>query len=276
MPADAQPTPGRRRAAYSSFVELIVLGAAPAYTDRRGSAASSYLLRAGGANLLLDLGQGSFSNLAATLDPSTLAVVLVSHLHPDHFIDLVPLRHYLKWEFDPPRRVRVAAPATLADRLDFLDGQVGFVADSFDVEALSEGVHLFGPFEVEVHRVAHTEESYAFRVAVAGGAAGAGAGSAAAGLVYSGDCARVDDLVPLIHPGDTVLSEATFGAGPVAPGAQHITSGDVARVAAQCGAARLLLTHILSTHSRNGTLASARAAFAGPVQLVTEGDRFEV
>ena len=73
-----------------------------------------------------------------------------------------------------------------------------------------------------------------------------------------------------------MLSEATFGAGPVAPGAQHITSGDVARVAAECGAARLLLTHILSTHSRNGTLASARAAFAGPIQLVTEGDRFEV
>jgi ribonuclease BN (tRNA processing enzyme) len=258
-------------------VELIVLGAAPAYTDRRGSAASSYLLRAGGANLLLDLGQGSFSNLAATLDPSTLAVVLVSHLHPDHFIDLVPLRHYLKWEFNPPRRVRVAAPATLADRLDFLDGQVGFVADSFDVEALSEGVHRFGPFEVEVRRVAHTNESYAFRVAVAvESAVGAEAARAAAGLVYSGDCARVDDLVPLIHPGDTVLSEATFGAGPVAPGAQHITSGDVARVAAQCGAARLLLTHVLSTHSRNGTLASARAAFPGPVQLVTEGDRFEV
>jgi ribonuclease BN (tRNA processing enzyme) len=267
-------------------VELIVIGAAPAYTDRRGSAASSYLLRAGGANLLLDLGQGSFSNLAATLDPSTLAAVLVSHLHPDHFIDLVPLRHYLKWEFNPPRRVRVAAPATLADRLDFLDGQAGFVADSFDVEALSEGVHLFGPFEVEVRRVTHTNESYAFRVTVAGGSARAGAdgagseaagtASAAAGLVYSGDCARVDDLVPLIRPGDTVLSEATFGAGPVAPGAQHITSGDVARVAAECGAARLLLTHILSTHSRNGTLVSARSAFAGPVQLVTEGDRFEV
>jgi ribonuclease BN (tRNA processing enzyme) len=254
-------------------VELIVLGAAPAYTDRRGSAASSYLLRAGGANLLLDLGQGSFSNLAATLDPSTLAVVLVSHLHPDHFIDLVPLRHYLKWEFNPPRRVRVAAPATLADRLDTINGEAGFAAEALDIERLAEGMHRFGPFEVEVRLVAHTEESYAFRVAVS---AGGVAGSVAAGLVYSGDCARVDDLVPLIHPGDTVLSEATFGAGPVAPGAQHITSGDVARVAAQCGAARLLLTHVLSTHSRNGTLASARAAFPGPVQLVTEGDRFEV
>jgi ribonuclease BN (tRNA processing enzyme) len=258
-------------------MELIVLGAAPAYTDRRGSAASSYLLRSGGAALLLDLGQGAFSNLAATLEPSTLAAVLVSHLHADHFIDLVPLRHYLKWEFAPPRRVRVAAPATLADRLDTLDGNAGFAADALDIESLSEGVHRFGPFEVEVRRVAHTNESYAFRVAAAAEAAStAEAAGAAAGLVYSGDCARVDDLVPLIRPGDTLLSEATFGAGPVAPGAQHITSGDVARVASACGAARLLLTHVLSSHSRNGTLSSARAAFAGPIQLVTEGDRFEV
>jgi ribonuclease BN (tRNA processing enzyme) len=263
-------------------VELIILGAAPAYTDRRGSAASSYLLRSGGAALLLDLGQGAFSNLAATLDPSTLAAVLVSHLHPDHFIDLVPLRHYLKWEFAPPRRVRVVAPATLADRLDTLDGNAGFAADALDIESLSEGVHRFGPFEVEVRRVAHTNESYAFRVVVAApdaplaAAGAAGAAGAGAGLVYSGDCARVDDLVPLIRPGDTLLSEATFGAGPVAPGAQHITSGDVARVASACGAARLLLTHVLSSHSRNGTLSSAQAAFAGPVQLVTEGDRFEI
>ena len=274
MPADAQPTHGRPLATYASPVELIVLGAAPAYTDRSGSAASSYLLQAGGANLLLDLGQGAFANLASAIEPSTLTAVLVSHLHPDHFVDLVPLRHYLKWEFHPPRRVRVAAPADLAGRLDALNGEAGFAAESLDIEPLAEGLHRIGPFEVEVRRVAHTNESYAFRVAVMGVAGGPG-GSAAA-IVYSGDCARVDDLAPLIHPGDTMLSEATFGAGPVAPGAQHITSGDVARVAAQCGAARLLLTHVLSTHSRSGTLSAARDAFAGPVQLITEGDRFEV
>jgi ribonuclease BN (tRNA processing enzyme) len=255
-------------------MELIVLGAAPAYTDRRGSAASSYLVRAGGACLLLDVGQGAFSNLAATVEPSTLAAVLVSHLHPDHFIDLVPLRHYLKWEFSPSRRLRVAAPAGLGSRLNVINGEAGFAAEALDIEGLTEGVHRIGPFEVTVRRVAHTDESYAFRVAAP--ASGGGAEGAAAGLVYSGDCGRADDLAPLIRPGDTLLSEATFGAGPVAPGAQHITSGDVARVAARCGAARILLTHILATHSRNGTLSSARAAFDGPIQLVTEGDRFEV
>ena len=298
----AWPTTDMRARLYASKMELTVLGAAPAYTDRRGSAASSYLLRPGGAAgggidggtggsaLLLDLGQGSFANLAATLEPSTLTAVLVSHLHPDHFVDLVPLRHYLKWEFDPPRRVRVLGPAGLADRIDALDGQPGFTAEALDVETLSEGVRRIGPFEVEVRRVTHTEESYAFRIVDAsapggaGSAAGAapdrggshGPGAAGPGLVYSGDCAHAEDLAPLIRPGDTLLTEASFGAGPVAPGAQHITSGDAARVAAAGGTARLLLTHILSGHSRTETLAAAEAVYAGPVRLVTEGDRFEI
>ena len=285
-------------------MELIVLGAAPAYTDRPGSAASSYLLRAGDAALLLDLGQGAFANLASTLEPSTLTAVLVSHLHPDHFIDLVPLRHYLKWEFDPSRRVRVLGPAGLGERLDALDGQAGFAAEALDVERLSEGARRVGPFEVEVRRVSHTDESYAFRVAVAvadgasarqsgadsgadtgasaglatGASAGAAAGQsgASAGLVYSGDCARAEDLIPLIRAGDTLLSEASFGAGPVAAGAQHITSADAARAASTGPAARLLLTHILSGRSRTDILAAAQVAFEGPVQLVTEGDRFEI
>ena len=261
-------------------MELIVLGAAAAYTNRGGSAASSYLIRGGGAALLLDLGQGAYANLAATIEPSTLAAVLVSHLHPDHFVDLVPLRHYLKWEFVPPRRMRVLGPAGRAGRIDGLNGEPGFAAEALDIEALGEGMRQVGPFEVEARRVTHKEESYAFRVVVAEGAAGGGAvagGSAAgAGLVYSGDCGRAEDLLPLIRPGDTLLSEASFGAGPVAEGAGHITSADAARVASTGGASRLLLTHVLSGRSRAEALAAAEGAFSGPVQLVTEGDRFEI
>jgi ribonuclease BN (tRNA processing enzyme) len=283
-------------------VELIVLGAAPAYTDRAGSASSSYLLKADGAAILLDLGQGAFSNLASTMEPSTLTAVLVSHLHPDHFVDLVPLRHYLKWEFDPPRRARVLGPVGLAGRLDALNGSEEFSAASLDIEVLSEGLRRIGPFEVEARRVAHTEESYAFRVSAVGGGAsggggpdasggGNGSGGASArggshatsggnghspGLVYSGDCSRAEDLKPLIRPGDTLLSEASFGAGPVAPGAQHITSAEAAQVASAAGASSLLLTHVLAGRSRDEILAAAQGTFAGPVQVVTEGDRFEV
>jgi ribonuclease BN (tRNA processing enzyme) len=259
-------------------VELTVIGAGPAYTDRRGAAAASYLVRAGDAAILLDLGQGAFPNLASTVEPSGLAAVVVSHLHPDHFIDLVPLRHYLRYEFDPPRRVRVLGPAGLGDRLDALHGHPGFAAASLDVAPLSVGTQRIGPFEVEARLVHHTEESYALRVSVAG-AAGAGAGSGAPagpGLVYSGDCGRATDLVPLIRPGDTLLSEASFGAGQVPDGAEHLTAADAGGAATAGQAARLLLTHIQMGYDRIETLAAAQSAFDGPTCLIIEGDRFKI
>jgi ribonuclease BN (tRNA processing enzyme) len=264
-------------------MELIVIGAGPAYTDRRGAVSASYLVCAGGAALLLDLGQGAFSNLASTLEPSALTAVVVSHLHPDHFIDLVPLRHYLRFQFDPPRRVAVFGPAALADRIDALHASPGFAAASLDVAHLHPGERAVGAFIVEARRVAHTDESYAVRV-TAGGAGAAGgaaaasgeAGPGAPGLVYSGDCGRAEDLVPLIRPGDTLLSEASFGAGVVPAGAEHLNAAEAGRAATAGGAARLLLTHIQMGYSRADALAAARSTFTGKVQLVTEGDRFEI
>ncbi len=253
-------------------MRLTVLGAGPAYTNRRGAAGSSYLLQdrtnGEGNSIVLDLGHGAFANLAATVEPSSLAGLLVSHLHPDHFIDLVALRHYLKWEFQPPRRIRVVGPVGLTGRLDALDDAPGFAAASLDLEKFPAGDCRIGPFTICAQLVTHTDESYAFRVSAGD--------DNSPGLVYSGDCSRPEDLVPLIHPGDTVLSEASFGPGPVAPGAEHMTSGEAARAAAMGGAQRLLLTHILAGHSREETLAAARAVFGGPVQLVTEGDVFEI
>jgi ribonuclease BN (tRNA processing enzyme) len=106
-------------------MDLLVLGAGPAYSDRPGATGASYLVRHGPTHVLLDIGQGSFTKLAATLEPSTVDLVAISHLHPDHFVDLVPLRHYLAYQLDPPGSVRVVAPAGLASRLDGLNGQPG-------------------------------------------------------------------------------------------------------------------------------------------------------
>ena len=117
-------------------MDLLVLGAGPAYTDRPGATGASYLVRHEGTSLLLDIGQGSFPKLAATLEPSTVDLVAISHLHPDHFIDLVPLRHYLRWQFTPSRRVPVVGPRGLANRIDALHDEPGFTGQALDVVEL--------------------------------------------------------------------------------------------------------------------------------------------
>jgi ribonuclease BN (tRNA processing enzyme) len=248
-------------------MHLDVIGAGPAYTDRPGATGASYLLRLGDASLLLDLGHGSFARLAATIDPATLGAVVISHLHPDHFIDLVALRHYLRWE-QPRRRVRVIGPAGLDDRLDALHDELGFSAAALDVEPLTEGTFTVPSFEIQAARVTHMASSFGFRVSEA---ASASASPTRPGLVYSGDCGRAEDLDVLARHGDTLLCEVSFGPGPVVPGAGHLDGPAVGDLATRVRAGRVLLTHLQMGFDREATIESVRARFDGPVELVDPG-----
>jgi ribonuclease BN (tRNA processing enzyme) len=246
--------------------ELVVLGAGPAYTDRLGASGAAYLVRHPDGAILLDLGQGSFPRLAGELEPSRLQAVLITHLHPDHFVDLVPLRHYLRWHLNPARRVHVLGPLGLADRLDGLHDEPGFSAATLDIDRLSPGIRTIGPFTVESRLVAHTNESYGIRVAVGDGP----------GLTYSGDCGRAEDLDALVHPGDVLLSEVSFGTGPAPSDAAHLAGPEVGRLARRTGARAVLLTHLLMGHDRDATIRSVQAGFDGPVRFVAPGDRVTI
>lgn len=249
----------------SARMSLDVLGAGPAYTDKPGAAGASYLIRADSTAIVLDLGQGSFPNLAAALEPSTVDAVFVTHLHPDHFIDLVAMRHYLRWQFEPERHVRVIAPAGLAGRLDALHDEPGFTAATLDVEPIAEAATV-GPLHVRAIRVTHTADSHAFRVSL----------DDRPGLVYTGDCGQARDVVPLIVRGDWLLSEVSFGPGPVAQGAMHLDGPAVGELAATSGAGRVLLTHLQMGFDADATVASVRARYDGPVELVHPGSRFTI
>jgi ribonuclease BN (tRNA processing enzyme) len=243
-------------------ITLTVLGAGPAWSDRVGSSGASYLVRSAGAAVLLDLGQGSFPRLVASTEPSDLDAVVISHLHPDHFIDLIPLRHYLAYQHKPARSVRVIAPAGLSRRLDALHDEPGFTAVSLDVEPFAAEPAVLGDLTLEARRVTHTNNSHAVRIAPADGP----------GLVYSGDCGVAADLAPLIRPGDTLLVEVSFGAGPVPPGALHLNADAIAGLVRSTEPGFVLLTHLQMALDRERPVEIVRAATPGPVRLVEPGD----
>jgi ribonuclease BN (tRNA processing enzyme) len=247
--------------------EIDVLGAGPAYTDRPGASGAAYLVRTPGAAILLDLGQGSFPRLTAALEPSTLTAIVVSHLHPDHFIDLVPLRHYLTYQFEPGRHVRVIAPPGLANRLDALHAQPGFTATALDVEDFGSGMLRLGDVELEARRVHHTDESHAIRLSRPG---------RAHGLVYSGDCGAADDLDALIRPGDTLLVEASFGLGPVPPGAMHLDAPAISALIGRTRPGRVIVTHVQMGHDAEQTAEALRGATGAEVAVAEPGRRFEL
>jgi ribonuclease BN (tRNA processing enzyme) len=217
------------------------------------------MLEIGGAAMLLDLGQGSLGSLFPHRDPASLEAVVVSHMHGDHHVDLIPLRNLLYYHYGQPRSIGLHLPAGLRQRYDAFMGEEGFL-DFMAGHDVYEGQWPVGPFTVEALRVTHAENSHAFRVTDPEDGDGPG-------LVYSGDCGRADDLLPLIREGDTVLCEAFWSTLEPVPSANHLSAGQAADVARRGGAAHLLLTHILESHDPQAALAAAGEIFPGPVQL---------
>lgn len=209
--------------------------------------------------ILLDLGQGSLGSVFPHRDPSTITAVVVSHMHGDHHVDLIPLRNLLHYQYGEPRSIGLHVPDELRRRYDAFLGEDGFLDILLGPE-LVEGTRSIGPFTVRAHPVTHSLHSYAFRVTDSVDPHGAG-------LVYSGDCGHADDLLPLIHEGDTLLCEAFWSTREPIASANHLSADQAADVARRGGAAHLILTHILDAHDPGAALEAANRIFPGSVQL---------
>ena len=77
-------------------MRLTVLGKSPAWQDA-GGACSGYLVEDGDTTLLLDCGNGVFGKLRERVDYVDVDGVVLSHLHADHFLDLVPYSYALAY-----------------------------------------------------------------------------------------------------------------------------------------------------------------------------------
>src|SRR5438067_1592539 len=77
-------------------MRLTVLGKSPSWQDA-GGACSGYLVEEAGTSVVVDCGNGVFSKLRRFRDYTRVDAVVISHLHADHFLDLVPFAYALTY-----------------------------------------------------------------------------------------------------------------------------------------------------------------------------------
>ena len=260
MPRDGDATE-RQRAGH--VITLTPLGTAAAFGGA-GEAQRSYLVEAGGRAVVMDLGSGSLAVLARLRPPESVDAVLVSHMHPDHCVDLFGLRVHMLWGPGRGGVIPVLGPPELPARMAAFAGSDGPWADGeglrFEPLAAGGGRRDLGGPVLTHAEVPHLPPTHAMRIDWEG-----------ASLCYGADCAANDALVELAQGCDVLLAECSFGADPVPEGLPHLNADAAGDIARRARVGRLLLTHCQGGHDRDAALRRAQEAFGGPVEWATPG-----
>lgn len=245
------------------------------------SAASCYLVEADGVardgsrrtwRLVLDLGSGALGPLQRYTSTGDIDAIALSHLHPDHCLDMCGL--YVALRYDPSGRradrLPVHGPEGTAYRLA---AAYGLPADpgmtgELDVRPWATGTAVtVGPLTVTPHAVLHPVA--AFGVRVEGPAEDDPARRVALG--YSGDTDACDGLTALAAGVDLLLAEASFHEGRDTDRGIHLTGRRAGQAAAEGAVGRLVLTHLPPWNDPRRSMAEAGEVFAGPVELARPG-----
>jgi ribonuclease BN (tRNA processing enzyme) len=258
-------------------LRITVLGKSPSWQDV-GGACSGYLVQEGDFTLLIDCGNGVFSKLRRFCDYVDVGAVLISHLHADHFLDLIPFAYALTYA---PRQqpVPVAGwPGTISPARPQLYAPVGatkffrHVVGCWGNEDLIENafaLHEYdapdelaiGPFTVRFCEVPHYTPTYAVQVAANGSGK----------LTYSADCSPNKDLVAFARDTDVLLIEATLPR-PERTGVRgHLTPAEAGEVGRLARARQLVLTHFSDELDSDWARSEAAGAFGNGVELAHEG-----
>ncbi|HEY8291667.1 MAG TPA: MBL fold metallo-hydrolase [Thermomicrobiales bacterium] len=273
-------------------LQLTVIGCSAA-SPRPGGACSSYLVTYGAVHVLMDCGPGSLSILRGQINPRNLDAIVISHLHADHTLDLVPLAYGLKYgppEGDErkPRGERLAlfvppgGKAFLKGLAEALEGS-GRESDFWAPFAIAEynpdGTLVVGSDTNASHadylnfRFAPTKHyipCQAIKVAPPGD-------NPRPVLVYGADSAPVDSLIEFAHGADLLILEATLDTPETPVPVGHMTPRQAATVATVAGEVKsLLLTHFWGHVPPETMIAEAREAFGGPIRVAKERATYRV
>jgi ribonuclease BN (tRNA processing enzyme) len=264
-------------------MRLTVLGKSPAWQDA-GGACSGYLIEDGGTRVLVDCGNGVFGKLRQWVDYVDVDAVVISHLHADHFLDLVPYSYALTYAprqqpvpvqswpgTDTPARPVLHAPPGARETFRRVVGAWGnedLIEKAFDLREYDPAAELeISSLRIRFQPVPHFTETYAICFTSSGGPGR---------IVYGADCRPTAELAHFAEGASLMLVEATLPR-PERDGQRgHLTSAEAGEHARAAGASRLVLVHISDELDPEWARNQAAASFAGPVEVAAEGAVYEV
>ena len=243
-------------------MELKVLGSGGTW-PRPSGATSGYIVTHEGFNLWVDAGTGTFARLQEHIAIPDIHAVLITHAHPDHFVDLYPAfyaRHY--GGLGEPGLPVIAPEDFYGHFADLVSEEGRDVASiAFEFRGSPPGrVHELGPFRVRTFEMAHIGvQALGFRIESNGLV-----------LAYTGDTGPTDEVVKMAEGADVLMSEATWRhSDDLLP--FHMSARQAGEHAARAGVGKLALTHIWPTLDTDDSRDEAGGSFDGPIEIARGG-----
>jgi len=258
-------------------MRLTVLGKSPSWQDADG-ACSGYLVQQGDTCVLVDCGNGVFGKLRRFRDYTCVDAVVISHLHADHFLDLIPFSYALtyaprqqpvpvdRWPgVESPVRPRLIVPRGATDCFRRVVGTWGnedLVENAFTIEEYgADDAPEVGDLRFTFQSVPHFTETFAICIQANGGGK----------LAFGADSRPSIDLIEFAHEADLLLVEATLPRPERSGMRGHLTPREAGEHGKAAAAKRLVITHISDELDSLWARHEAEDAFGGPVHVAHEG-----
>jgi len=244
-------------------VTVTILGCSGSY-PAAGEACSGYLVQTPSTNVVVDLGPGCLANLQRHIALTDLDAVVLSHSHPDHWVDLTGLRTALRYRFG----VEALPVFGTRETHQLASSLTSSLDPTFDWHETVDGSEFaVDSLRFRTSATEHYVETLAVRIddTVSGRSVG-----------YSADTGPGWTLRELGEGIDLVLCESTYPTDEEADGVLHLSAAQAGAMAKAADVRRLVLTHLFpdtdpEAHRRAGT-----ASFGRPADVARTHERYDL
>ena len=249
-------------------MEIVFLGTGTAI-PHRDHAPAALVVRAADQTLLFDIGPGTLARLlAAGISYDQLDRLLLTHLHPDHTLDLATLMLAFNYAPGAERTVpfEITGGRDLPDffaRLVQLYPEVAPVSFPLEFRQVYRDKFSLANLRVRTAPTGHTEDSVGYRI-----------DDGVHSVVYSGDTNQRGELAQLAQGADLLITECSFPSGWETE--DHLNADTVGVIAQQAGLKALAIVHRYPPALAVDLASQICQHYAGTVHLAYDGMHLDV
>lgn len=233
-------------------MKLTILGKYGPY-PAAGGACSGYFVQDSDTKVLLDCGNGVLSRLQQVCELTELDAIVISHLHSDHFCDMLVLKYALDIMAARSLRYDIPLPVYLPS-LPFEDFSRIAYKNAFELRPIDPQSDVrIKTLDFKFAEMTHPVLSYAISVS-----------NSQKRLVYSGDTSYNDYFIDFAKGSDLLLADAGLLEKDKKGAVNHMTAAEVGKAASEADVSKLLLSHIWPLYDEKDLLEECKMYYPHP------------